>query len=86
MLKLFRNLKPYAILIAGVAVLVATQTIAELFLPTLMSDIVDTGIMRGDTGYILRVGGLMLLVALAGMGCALVATFFFGQGRHGIRP
>ena len=86
MFKLFRALKPYTLAVVLVIVLVAAQAISELYLPTLMSDIVDTGIMRGDTGYILRVGGLMLLVALAGMGCALVATFFFGQGRHGIRP
>jgi ATP-binding cassette subfamily B protein len=76
MFKLFRNLKPYSTAVMLVIVLVAAQAVSELYLPTLMSDIVDTGIMRGDTGYILRVGGLMLLVALAGMGCALVATFF----------
>jgi len=76
MFKLFRNLKPYSTAVMLVIVLVAAQAVSELYLPTLMSDIVDTGIVRGDTGYILRVGGLMLLVALAGMGCALVATFF----------
>ena len=76
MFKLFRNLKPYTLAVVLVIVLVAAQAVSELYLPTLMSDIVDTGIMTGDTGYILRVGGLMLLVALAGMGCALVATFF----------
>ena len=76
MFTLFRNLKPYTMSVVLVIVLVAAQAVSELYLPTLMSDIVDTGIMRGDTGYILRVGGLMLLVALAGMGCALVATFF----------
>jgi ATP-binding cassette subfamily B protein len=36
---------------------------AELYLPTLMADIVDTGIVKGDTNYILRVGVIMLLVA-----------------------
>ena len=75
MLKLFRNLKPYTIPIIFVLVLVATQAIAELYLPTLMSDIVDIGIVKGDTSYILRTGGLMLLVALADMGAALIAAF-----------
>jgi ATP-binding cassette subfamily B multidrug efflux pump len=75
MLKLFRRLKPYTLPISFILVLVAGQAIAELFLPTLMSDIVDLGIVRGDTAYILRVGGLMLLVALVDMGFALVTAF-----------
>jgi ATP-binding cassette subfamily B protein len=83
MLKLFRNLKPYTLAIVLVAVLVAGQTIAELFLPTLMSDIVDSGIVKGDIPYILRVGGLMLLVALGGMICALISTLFSAQASMG---
>ena len=75
MLKLFRHLKPFAISILFILVLVAGQAIAELFLPTLMADIVDLGIARGDTPYILRVGGLMLLVALVDMGLALITAF-----------
>ena len=76
MLKLFRFLKPYTLSVALVLVLVAGQSIAELYLPTLMADIVDKGITSGDTAYILRVGGLMLLVAMASMACALVAAYF----------
>ena len=75
MLKLFRGLKPFTIPIAFILVLVAGQAVAELYLPTLMSDIVDLGIVRGDTAYIFRVGGLMLLVALVDMGFALVTAF-----------
>src|SRR5208282_3285309 len=83
MLKLFRNLKPYTFPIVLVAVLVAGQTISELFLPTLMSDIVDSGIVKGDIPYILRVGGLMLLVALAGMIFALISTLFSSRASMG---
>jgi ATP-binding cassette, subfamily B, multidrug efflux pump len=72
MLKLLRNLKPYTFWVVFVVVLVAGQALMELYLPTLMSDIVDTGIVKGDTGYIFRVGGVMLLVTLADM----VAAFF----------
>jgi ATP-binding cassette subfamily B multidrug efflux pump len=79
MLKLFRTLKPYTIPIILVLALVAGQAIAELYLPTLMADIVDIGIMKGDTGYILRIGGIMLLVALADMGAALVAALLSAQ-------
>ncbi len=83
MLKLFRNLKPYTFPVALVALLVATQTITELYLPTLMADIVDMGIVKGDTPYILRTGGLMLLVAMGGMVCALVAALFSAQASMG---
>jgi ATP-binding cassette, subfamily B, multidrug efflux pump len=75
MLKLFRSLKPFAVPIMFILVLVAGQAVAELFLPTLMADIVDLGIARGDTPYILRVGGLMLLVALVDMGLALITAW-----------
>ncbi|MCR4402649.1 MAG: ABC transporter ATP-binding protein/permease [Firmicutes bacterium] len=75
MIKLMRFLKPYRAEIALVVGLVFTQTISELYLPTLMSDIVNTGIMRGDIGHIWRVGRLMLLVALGGTACSITAAF-----------
>ena len=75
MMKLFRNLRPFALTIAIVLALVSLQSLSELYLPTLMSDIVDTGIVKGDTTYILRVGGSMLLVALGGVVCSIVAAW-----------
>ena len=76
MLKLFRFLKPYTVEVVLVVMLVAATAFAELYLPTLMSDIVDTGIVNGDTPYILRVGGLMLLVALAAVFSGLGGSYF----------
>lgn len=75
MLKLFRFLKPYALQIAVVLVLVFFQTMADLYLPTLMSDIINNGVMSGDTRYILKTGGFMLLVAGGGVLCALMVSF-----------
>ncbi len=66
MLKLFRYLGPYKISISLVFLLVFLQSLSDLYLPTLMSDIVDTGIMKGDTSYIIQIGLWMLAVALAG--------------------
>lgn len=79
MIKLFRHLKPFAVPIAVVLVLVATQALSELYLPTLMSDIVDKGITKGDTDYILRTGGFMLLVAAGGMACAILGALLSSQ-------
>lgn len=63
MLKLLKHLKPFATTVFIVLIFLFLQSLAELYLPTLMSDIVDIGIIQGDTPFILRVGGIMLLVA-----------------------
>jgi len=51
------------------------QAMAELYLPTLMSDVVNNGMMKGDTAYISRYGGYMLLVALASSLCAIMGSY-----------
>ncbi|TFG62323.1 MAG: ABC transporter ATP-binding protein [Spirochaetales bacterium] len=83
MLKLFRFLKPYWGMIAAVLVLVFLQTLADLFLPTLMSDVIDKGVMNGDTALILRLGGRMLLFAGGGVICAVVASFLSSKTSMG---
>jgi len=76
MINLFRFLKIYRITIAFVFVLVFLQSLANLYLPTLMADIVDKGIVKNDTAYILRVGGVMLLVTVGGTICSVIASFY----------
>src|SRR5437588_5135782 len=76
MIQLFRFLKPYRISLVLVFVLVFLQSFANLYLPALMADIVDIGVVKGDIGYILRIGGFMLLVTIVGMICAVIASFF----------
>lgn len=76
MIKLFRFLKPFRALIALVLVMAILQTLANLYLPRLMADIVDKGIVRGDNDYILREGGIMLLITFGGAACAVVGAFF----------
>ncbi|MCX8128823.1 MAG: ABC transporter ATP-binding protein/permease [Clostridia bacterium] len=84
MLRLYKFLKPYSALIAGVLILIFLQTLADLYLPTLMSDIVNKGIMIGDTGYIYKVGGLMLLIAAGGTICAIIASFLSSKASMGL--
>jgi ATP-binding cassette subfamily B multidrug efflux pump len=52
------------------------QTLATLYLPTLNADIIDNGVVKGDTGYIMRVGGGMLAVTLVQIVCATAAVYF----------
>jgi ATP-binding cassette, subfamily B, multidrug efflux pump len=76
MIRLFRFLKPYRAPIAAVLTLAFLQSLANLYLPTLMADIVDKGIITGDNDYILRTGGVMLLITLGGTICAVFGAFF----------
>jgi len=70
MSNLTKYLKPYWKGITLVLLLLLVQAMAELFLPTLMSDIVNEGVVRGmvegtpRTAFILQTGGLMLAIAL----------------------
>lgn len=74
MLKLFKFLKPYTSQIIALLVLIFLQTTGDLYLPTLMSDIIDKGVMSGNTGKIMSIGGLMLLVAAGGVLCAVLSS------------
>ncbi len=84
MLKLYRNLKPFTMPIVIVLVMVFLQTMANLYLPTLMGDIVNKGIMMGDTDYILQAGGTMLIYVAGGVVCAIVASYFTSRTAMGL--
>ncbi|MCB1299646.1 MAG: ABC transporter ATP-binding protein, partial [Microthrixaceae bacterium] len=73
---LVRFLRPYWPFILLVVLFQAGQSIASLWLPSLNADIIDQGVAQGDTGYVLQVGGVMLLVTLAQIVCAIIAVYF----------
>jgi ATP-binding cassette subfamily B protein len=75
MLKLFKYLRPFALAVVVVLFLVFLQSLVELYLPTLMADIVDRGIVQGDTNYILRIGSLMLVIAAVSAVCSISASY-----------
>jgi len=84
MLKLLRFLKPYKFLLAIIILLAIGQSVANLYLPNLMADIVNKGISTFDTNYIWRTGGIMIFVAIAGTICAVVGIFFSSQVATGM--
>ncbi|GAA2622137.1 ABC transporter ATP-binding protein [Dactylosporangium fulvum] len=69
-------LGPYRGPITLVVVLQLVQTLATLYLPTLNADIIDNGVVKGDTGYIFRIGGWMLAVTLVQIVCSAAAVYF----------
>ena len=76
-----RYLKPHWRLLVGVGLFQAAQSIASLFLPNLVADIIDNGVAKGDVGHILMVGSIMLvitLVAILLVACVLVMLIVSG--------
>src|SRR5450756_938836 len=77
MIRLLRErLRPYWRQILVVLALLLVQAIANLYLPTLNADIINNGVLTGDTAYILRTGGLMLGVTLVFVLAAVVAVYW----------
>lgn len=84
MFKIILNLKPFSLTIFFILLFIFGQAMAELALPTLMSDVVNNGMMQGDTGYILTYGAYMLLVALASSACSIIGSFFSARVAIGL--
>jgi ATP-binding cassette, subfamily B, multidrug efflux pump len=77
LIKVLRTyLRPYRGPIALVVLLQLVSTLAVLYLPTVNADIIDNGVLKGDTGYIMRLGGAMLAVTLAQIFASIVAVYF----------
>src|SRR3977135_1249902 len=76
-IKLLRtHLRPYWRELLAVVALQLVSTMAALYLPSLNADIIDKGVAKGDTGYILSTGGWMLVVTLAQIACSVAAVYF----------
>jgi ATP-binding cassette subfamily B protein len=73
---LVRYLKPSAWLLLGVLVFQFASALAMLFLPNLNADIINNGLVQGDTQYILNTGLLMLAVSLGQIVASIIATWF----------
>jgi len=70
------HLRPYRRPLLAVVALQFVATLASLYLPTLNADIIDSGVVTGDTGYILSTGAWMLLVTLVQIACSATAVYF----------
>ena len=68
-------LRPYGRPLAVVVVLQTLSTAATLYLPYVNGDIIDLGVARGDTRYVLWHGGLMLAIAALQIACAIAAVY-----------
>ncbi|HEX5524669.1 MAG TPA: ABC transporter ATP-binding protein [Pedococcus sp.] len=85
LLRLVRDfLRPYRALIVGLVLLQLVGTMASLYLPSLNGQIIDEGVAKGDTGYILRAGGAMLVVSLVQIAATICATYLAARAAAGL--
>ncbi|SFG76612.1 ABC transporter ATP-binding protein [Sporolactobacillus nakayamae] len=75
MIRLARYMRPYLWPALFSVIFVFLQSLANLYLPTLMADIVDTGVVKGDLPYIYKMGAYMLLVTLAAGVLTVLANY-----------
>ncbi len=84
LLRLLRtHLRPYRGWLSVIVVLQFVGVVAMLYLPSLNADIIDNGVATGDTGYIVRTGGVMLAVALLQVVCSVTAVWFAARTAMG---
>lgn len=55
----------------------------ELFVPLVVASMIDIGIRNQDTGYILKMAGVLVLLAAIGLTCSLTAQFFAAKAAVG---
>lgn len=72
-------LAPYKGWISIIVLLQFTATAAMLYLPSLNADIIDKGVSRGDTDYVIKVGAAMLGVSVVQAICSMSSAWFGGQ-------
>ncbi len=85
MIKLFRTyLQPYRWQLALVLILLLIQAVANLYLPDLNADIINNGVAKGDTAYIVQTGAVMLVVTLLLAIAAVIAVYWSARIAMGL--
>lgn len=77
-------LRPYGGLVAVLVGLQLIGTMASLYLPSLNGKIIDEGVAKGDTGFIMRTGGWMLAVSLVQIVATVAATYLGAKSAAGL--
>lgn len=76
MFKLFKYFKPYKWQVVLIVLLTAVQSISQLYLPNLMSDIVNKGVVLQDIDFIVQTGLVMLGFSLIVTICTIIGRYF----------
>jgi len=84
MIKLLKRLTVYKWAVLAVLVLVFAQSMSDLYLPTQMADIIDKGVVTGDTAYIWKIGAVMLGITGIGALAAVAASYYSSKASMGL--
>ncbi len=76
MKRLLSYIKDYKVKAVLAPLFKCLEACFDLLVPMVISSMIDTGIKNGDTGYVLKMGGLLLLLAAIGLTCSFTAQFF----------
>lgn len=83
MKKLLKYLKDYKLESVLGPLFKMLEASFELFVPLVMAQIIDVGIKNQDTGYILKMGGILVLLGVIGLTCSLTAQYFSAKAAIG---
>lgn len=83
MFKIAVFLKPYRKEVTLGPIFKLLEAIMELLLPTIVALIINNGIGNRDSGYIYRMGGLMLVMSILGFGCSMVCQYYAARASQG---
>ena len=84
MVTIFKNMIPYRRMIAGILICLIAQAFCDLTLPQYMADIIDVGILGGDTSVIYSFGGRMLFVAVFMLAASVASGYLSAKVGAGI--
>ncbi len=73
--KFGKYLKPYRVQCTLGPFFKLVEAVLELYLPLLMAQVIDKGALTGDSGYVIRMGGVMLGIVTVGLCCALICQY-----------
>src|SRR5690554_2266955 len=76
MIALFKHLKPYNKAILLILILTLAGILLELYLPTLMADVVDIGIVNNDISFILKTGGWMIFYSILAVILTIAVMYY----------
>lgn len=81
--RLLRYLKPYKKNIILGPIFKLTEAVFELIVPLVMASIIDVGIKNADKAYVLKMGGVMVLLGVVGLICALTCQYMASVASQG---
>ena len=83
MWKLARFLKGYKIQLIFGPAFKLTEAVFELIVPIVMASIIDKGVNNNDTAYVYKMGGVLVLLGVTGLACALICQYFASAASQG---